>query len=110
MDDHSAFVGAPTEIKVPMPGYDHREMCRHGSSTDNGLRLILGAIKECLPSQPSETISVLPSPAQFIQIPFQRNEDFVGQEHILELLRVIFNENSGPRPREVALYGLGGIG
>jgi hypothetical protein len=48
VDDHGAFVGAATEQKVPMPGYDHRDMCRYGSPTDLGLNLILGAIRECL--------------------------------------------------------------
>jgi hypothetical protein len=48
VDDHSAFVGAAGERKIPMPGYDHREMCRFGSRDEGGLKLLLGALTECL--------------------------------------------------------------
>jgi hypothetical protein len=29
-----------------MPGFDHREICRHENLSDPGLRLILGALRE----------------------------------------------------------------
>jgi hypothetical protein len=48
VDDHSGFVGAATERKIPLPGRDHRDMCRYSVSTDLGLQLIMGAIKESL--------------------------------------------------------------
>jgi hypothetical protein len=54
VDDHSAFVGAATERKVPMPGYDHRELCKHGSPNSHGLRLLMGALKECISSEISK--------------------------------------------------------
>jgi len=44
----------------------------------------------------------------FIQIPFSQNPDFVGQDKILTELEV-FVQNE-PRPCQVSLYGLGGIG
>ena len=48
MDDHSAFIEAAGERKIHMPGYDHREMCRHGSRNEHGLNMLLGALTECL--------------------------------------------------------------
>lgn len=48
VDSHSAYVGASTERKIPMPGYDHRGICKHGSLIDPGLKLILGVLKEFL--------------------------------------------------------------
>jgi hypothetical protein len=56
VDDHSGFVGAATERKIPLPGRDHRDMCRYGDSTDPGLLLIMGAIKEVLAEKVSSTL------------------------------------------------------
>ena len=56
VDDHSAFVGAATERKVPMPGYDHRELCKHESPNSHGLRLLMGALKECVSIDVSKTL------------------------------------------------------
>lgn len=57
VDDRSAFIGAATERKIPMPGYDHRDLCRHGSPTDLGLNLILGAIRECLSTESLQSVT-----------------------------------------------------
>lgn len=45
---------------------------------------------------------------RFIKIPFQQNPEFVGQEQILAQLKLILDD--APSDRQVALYGLGGIG
>lgn len=57
VDDHSGFVGAATERKIPLPGRDHREMCRYGDSTDPGLQLIIGAVKEGLVEKASLSLT-----------------------------------------------------
>jgi hypothetical protein len=49
-----------------------------------------------------------PQLAQVPYFPFQRNLDFVGQQNILQTLLDSFSRH--PVDREVALYGLGGIG
>jgi hypothetical protein len=48
VDDNSARVGIPNEKLIPMPGYDHKRMCRHGSTSDSGVRLIFFEIEECI--------------------------------------------------------------
>jgi hypothetical protein len=40
-----------------MPGYDHKGICRHGSASENGLKLILFEIKDILLSGALEKMS-----------------------------------------------------
>lgn len=49
VDDISGSMGVATERKVPMQNCDHREICRHGNKSDNGLKLLLAAIKDGVP-------------------------------------------------------------
>jgi hypothetical protein len=44
----------------------------------------------------------------FTNIPFQQNMEFVGQAEILNRLKFFLEDSPGNR--QVALYGLGGIG
>jgi hypothetical protein len=44
----TALVGAANERTIPVPGYDHKGICRHGFAGDNGLKLILFQIKDIL--------------------------------------------------------------
>jgi hypothetical protein len=43
-----------------------------------------------------------------VNIPFKQNPGFVGQEQILTQLKAVLEDAQGGR--QVALYGLGGIG
>lgn len=49
MDDSSGVTGASTERVVPMPGCDHRAICRYGERNSNYKKL-LAAIKDGIPS------------------------------------------------------------
>jgi hypothetical protein len=49
VDDQSAHLGSPLERKIPMPGYDHKALCRHAFTGDQGLKLIFSEIRQCLP-------------------------------------------------------------
>lgn len=107
-----------------MPGYDHKGICRHGSTSDSGLKLIFFEIKECILQDISNTLAGKSDPSEFHRqyrepftnlkkarlsyIPFERNKRFVGQQKILTELLSNFAEHLNDQ--EVALYGLGGIG
>ena len=39
-------MNASTERIISMQGYDHRDMCKHGSLKSQGLILIFGALKD----------------------------------------------------------------
>ncbi|KAF7507674.1 hypothetical protein GJ744_010227 [Endocarpon pusillum] len=49
VDDSSGVTGASTERVVPMPGCDHRAICRHGERNSNYKKL-LAAIRDGIPS------------------------------------------------------------
>jgi hypothetical protein len=51
---------------------------------------------------------LLTSSAPFVNIPFQKNSAFVGQQEVLEQLAAVFHGSHNTR--QIALYGLGGIG
>ncbi|KAH8742616.1 hypothetical protein BGZ57DRAFT_984020 [Hyaloscypha finlandica] len=85
-----------------MPGYDHKALCRHAFTGDQGLKLIFSEIRQCLPK------TSLAKASQATYFPFQRNFDFVGQQNVLQVLLDNFSRH--PMDREAALYGLGGIG
>jgi hypothetical protein len=48
---------AANERTIPMPGYDHKGICRHGSAGGNGLKLILFQNKDILRRDAVENMS-----------------------------------------------------
>jgi hypothetical protein len=45
-----------------MPGYDHKALCRHASTGDQGLKLIFSEIRQCLPKNSLAKASKYTSP------------------------------------------------
>jgi len=119
VNDKSVCVGINKEKMIPMPGYDHKGISRHGSIKDSGLKIIFSEIRKRIAKNAAKAnaseyceifryliAEVLIGRQSFI--PFERNEKFVGQQTILKRLQELFGTQ--PRGQKVALYGLGGIG